>query len=250
MNKGYGKNTAVRTRIRAAGGAALGAVCCAAALTACGGPPEEPRNRPAPAAAPQPLSQTALNARAFAPGEQAGPYRTTEYTVSGSPPSDEYTAAPALCQPLVGLRSAEGGPHSQVHRRLADPARPQGADVAVQLRSYRPGGAAGVMAALRTAGEKCKGGFTENRGRAGAAPVAARYTAVEKLPAPAGTGDEAQAYRLAVREVRGTGTAYEYLTVVRTGATTLSFRAETLGTADLGGVPKEIVDAQWEKWAK
>ncbi|MFI5805512.1 hypothetical protein [Streptomyces sp. NPDC051561] len=245
MNQGYGKNAAVRTRrIRAALGAAAGAVSCAAALAGCAGPDTPARARPA-AAPPKPLAQTALNARAFAVGERVGPYRTAEFTVSGGPMSDDYTAEPALCQPLVGLRSAEGGPLAQVHRRLGDPARPKGADVAVQLRSYGEGRAAGVMRALRVAGEKCKGGFTEKRGT-----VRATYLGVEKVPAPAGVGDEAQAFRLVVREVKGGAKEVEYLTVVRAGATTLSFRAEALDAADLGGVPKEIVDAQWEKWGK
>ncbi|MFD3512258.1 hypothetical protein [Streptomyces sp. NPDC058657] len=246
MDKGYGKNAGVRMRRRAA--VAVGAVCCTALLAAC-----ENSAIPAdakPAAAPRPLAQTALNTLAFTPGERVGPYRTAEFTVSGGPLSDDYTAAPARCQPLVGLKSVAGGPRSQVHRRLGDPAKPQGADVAVQLRSYAGPGAAVVMRALRAAGEKCGAGFTENRGRPGKDAVAARYTAVEKLAAPAGIGEEAQAFRLAVREARGQGTAYEYLTVVRAGASILSFRAETLGGTDLGGVPKDIVDAQWEKWGK
>ncbi|MFI0981953.1 hypothetical protein ACH4SP_33720 [Streptomyces sp. NPDC021093] len=238
MNKGYGKK---RTLARTT----LAVVSCAVALTACGGPAEPAaRTDGKPAAAPKPLSQTALTARALTPGEETGPYRAGEYTVSGGPLSDDYTAAPAVCQPLVGLRAARGGPAAQVHRRLADPGKPQGTDVAVQLRTYAAGRAAGVLADLRTAGQKCAGGFAEVRGAA-----RGTYTAVGKLPAPAGVGDEAQAFRLTLLDGKDGAPSYEYLTVVRSGPTVLSFRAQTLESADLGGVPKEIVDAQWEKFS-
>ncbi|MEU8888946.1 hypothetical protein [Streptomyces sp. NPDC048442] len=242
MNQGYGKK---RTAARTILAAVAAVVSCTAALTACGAPAEPAaRTDGKPAAAPEPLSQTALTARALTPGEEAGPYRTAEYTVSGGPPSDDYTAAPAVCQPLVGLRAARGGPAAQVHRRLADPGEPQGADVAVQLRTYAAGRAAGVLEDLRTAGQKCAGGFAEVRGT-----NRGTYTGVGKLPAPAGVGDEAQAFRLALLDGKGGATSYEYLTVVRSGPTVLSFRAQTLEGTDLGGVPREIVDAQWEKFS-
>ncbi|MGW7416090.1 hypothetical protein [Streptomyces sp. NPDC054863] len=240
MNKGYGKKHATARPILAVAMAVV-----SAALTACGGPAEPAaRTDGKPAAAPQALSPAALAARALTPGEEAGPYRTGEYTVSGGPPSDDYTAEPAVCQPLVGLRSVRGGPAAQVHRRLADPGKPQGTDVAVQLRTYAAGRAAGVLDDLRTAGKKCAGGFAEVRGT-----VRGTYTGVGKLPAPAGVGDEAQAFRLTLRDGKGAAASYEYLTVVRSGPTVLSFRAQTLESADLGGVPKEIVDAQWEKFS-
>jgi hypothetical protein len=243
MNKGYGKNAVVR--------AMAGALCCAAALTACGGSGEtSARTDGRPATAPEPLSQVQLNTLALPPGAAAGPYRTGEFTVSGGPPGDTYTAAPPVCRPLVGLGSARSGsPVAQVHRRLGDPAKPQGVDVAVQLRSYADGRASGVMEELRRAGEKCRSGFTENRGRTAGRAVTATCTAVERLPAPAGIGDEAQAYRLTLRDARdGKRVTHEYLTVVRAGATVLSFRAEALEAADPGGVPKEILEAQWERW--
>ncbi|GHH52322.1 hypothetical protein [Streptomyces candidus] len=241
MNKGYGKHAVVRTM--------AGALCCAAALTGCAGS-AEPSADGRPAAGPRPLTQAALNVRALSPGEAVGPYRTGEFTVSGGPLSDRYSATPPVCQPLVGLTSVRGGPVAQVHRRLGDPAKPQGVDVAVQLRSYGAGRAAAVMEELRTAGAECRDGFAERRGATAGGAVTATYTAVRKLPAPAGLGDEAQAYRLTLHDVRDAGrTTYEYLTVLRDGASLLSFRAEALAAADPGGVPKDVLDAQWEKWS-
>ncbi|MFJ6699277.1 hypothetical protein ACIQM4_24790 [Streptomyces sp. NPDC091272] len=239
MNKGYGKkHSALRT--------ILAVVSCTAALTACGGPAEPAAGADGkPGAAPAPLSQAALTARALAPGAAVGPYRTGEFTVSGGPLSDDYTAAPAFCQPLVGVRATRGGPTAQVHRRLTDPAKPQGADVAVQLRSYAPGRAAVVLADLRAAGRRCAGGFAELRG----GPARGTYTAVGSVPAPPGIGDEAQAFRLTLLDGEGGTPSYEYLTVVRSGASVLSFRAQALQDGDLGGVPREIVDAQWEKFS-
>ncbi|MFJ4878774.1 hypothetical protein ACIP93_26725 [Streptomyces sp. NPDC088745] len=231
MNQGYGKHASTRT--------ILAVLTCAAALTACAGP-AAPAGA-GPSAAPRPLSQPALAARALSPGTQAGPYRTGEYTVSGGPLSDAYGARPSACGPLVSLRAVRGGPVTQVHRRLTDPENLRGADVAVQLRSYDKGRAAAVLDDLRAAGKKCAGGFTELRGdRSGT------YTSVTAAAAPAGTGDEALAYRLGLRDGRNGSASYEYLTVVRYGATLVSFRAESLDDKDPGGVPKEIVDAQTE----
>jgi hypothetical protein len=236
-NQRYGKHASIRT--------ILAVLSCAAALTACSGSADpDARADAKPSAAPKPLTQAALGARALAPGAEVGPYRTGEYTVSGGPLSDAYTARPAVCQPLVSLRATRGGLAAQVHRRLTDPAHLQGADVAVQSRTYARGAAAQVMEDLRAAGKSCAGGFTEVRGSA-----TGTYTAVEKAPAPAGTGDEAQAFRLALRDGKGGAASYEYLTAVRYGPTVVTFRAESLDDKDLGGVPKEIVDAQNEKFS-
>ncbi|CAM5529426.1 lipoprotein [Streptomyces spiroverticillatus] len=240
MNQGYGKY-GTHAPIRAI----LAVLTCTAALAACGGPADPAARTDAkPSAAPKPLAQPALAARSLAPGAEAGPYRTGEYTVSGGPLSDAYTAKPPACQSLVSLRSARGGPVAQVHRRLTDPKHLQGADVAVQLRSYGKGRAAAVMGELRTAGKACAGGFTEVRGSG-----TGTYTSVAKAVAPAGAGDEAVAYRLGLKDGPGRSASYEYLTVVRYGATLVSFRAENLDGKDLGGVPKEIVDAQTEKFS-
>lgn len=240
MNKGYGKSASVRV--------VLGVACGAAVLTACGGAAEPPgRTDDRPAAA-KPLAQSALHSRAFTPGEKIGPYLAGEYLTSGGPSSEHYGAGPRACTPLVNLGDVGvtpgGAPFSQVHRKVADPVKPRGAEVAVSLRSFPAGGADQVMRKLRTAGERCTGGFKGERGNA-----AARYTAVEELPAPAGIGDEAQAYRLTLHRTQDPRrTTHEYLTVVRSGVSTLAFRADALEAADPGGVPKEIVDAQWERF--
>ncbi|MET9427680.1 hypothetical protein [Streptomyces sp. NPDC003036] len=99
------------------------------------------------------------------------------------------------------------------------------------------------MAALATAGTACAGGFTEDR-----ALTKARYLKVEPVKAPA-IGDEAKAFRFTIQDVKNKDLRlYEYLTVLRSGSTTLSFRADVLDTKDFGGVPQEVVTAQWEKF--
>ncbi|MFJ2741276.1 hypothetical protein ACIO3O_16595 [Streptomyces sp. NPDC087440] len=245
MNQGYGKYGKQGKRgMRASIRVSLAVLACTAALTACGGPADPAARADAkPSAAPKPLTQPALAARSLAPGAAAGPYRTSEYTVSGGPLSDAYTAKPPVCQALVSLRSVRGGPVAQVHRRLTDPRNLQGADVAVQLRSYAKGRAAAVMGDLRAAGKQCAGGFSEVRGSG-----AGVYTSEAEADVPAGAGDEAVAYRLGLKDGPGRTASYEYLTVVRYGATLVSFRAENLDGKDLDGVPREILDAQTEKF--
>ncbi|MFD9290741.1 hypothetical protein ACFWBV_21130 [Streptomyces sp. NPDC060030] len=60
--------------------------------------------------------------------------------------------------------------------------------------------------------------------------------------------DEAKAYRFTVLDVKGKLKLYEYLTVLRSGSTTLAFRGEILGTQDIGGVPEDVMAAQWKKF--
>ncbi|MFJ2174718.1 hypothetical protein ACIOHE_17700 [Streptomyces sp. NPDC087851] len=196
--------------------------------------------------APTPLTDAQLTAGSFTDGERIGAYTASAYAL-GAPLGENYTAEPTGCQPLVSL--ARGAtlhaPVAEVNRGFEDADETYGVTVAVQLRSYAARGAAGVLGALRAAGRQCADGFTEDRGLA-----RARYLSVESADAP-DLGDEAVAYRftiLDVRDVRGEAKLYEYLTVVRDGACTLSFRAETTDGEDIGGVPEEIVRAQWEKF--
>ncbi|HWU06703.1 MAG TPA: hypothetical protein VN520_10015 [Streptomyces sp.] len=192
------------------------------------------------------LTEAQLTAVAFADGEQAGGLTASEYALGG-PLGDSYTADPAVCQPLVSLAGDVGGHHpvAQVQRKADKPEEMLGVTVDVTLRSYGDGEAAKVMASLERAGRDCAEGFTEVR-----AVARARYEKAEPaaLPAFAAEADEAKAYRFTVVDVKGKLKLYEYLTVLRSGSTTLAFRAEILGTQDLGGVPEDVMAAQWKKF--
>ncbi|MFD6993574.1 hypothetical protein [Streptomyces sp. NPDC059943] len=189
------------------------------------------------------LSQRDLTALAFTDGEKIGKYTAGEFTL-GAPLGEDYTADPATCQPLVSLAKGATAfdPASEVHRNVDVAEEMLGTTVAVQLRSYNGDGAAGVMKALATAGKECAGGFVENR-----AVAKGQYLKVESAKAP-DHGDEARAYRFTILDVKGTLKLYEYLTVVRSGTTTLSFRADITDTKDIGKVPDEVITAQWKKF--
>lgn len=189
------------------------------------------------------LSQRDLTALAFTDGEKIGKYTAGEFSL-GEPHDEDYTADPATCQPLVSLAKGATAfdPASEVHRNVDVAEEMLGTSVAVQLRSYNGDGAAGVMKALGAAGKACAGGFVEDR-----ALAKGQYLKVEPVKTPK-YGDEAQAYRFTILDVKGTLKLYEYLTVVRSGTTTLSFRADILDTKDIGKVPEEIITAQWKKF--
>ncbi|MEV6425494.1 hypothetical protein [Streptomyces sp. NPDC051662] len=205
-----------------------------------------PAGKPSGAASatgPAPLTEDRLTAASLTDGERIGAYTASEYALGG-PLGDDYTAEPAVCQPLVSLASGATAfdPVAEVQRKADIPDEMLGLTVSVQLRSYTARDATGVMKALATAGRECAGGFTEDR-----ALARATYLKVEPATAP-DVGDEARAYRFTILDVKGTLKLYEYLTVIRSGSTTLSFRAEITGTKDVGGVPDEIVRAQWQKF--
>ncbi|MER5897370.1 hypothetical protein [Streptomyces sp. NPDC001876] len=202
---------------------------------------------PAPSSsAPAALTEAQLEAVAFTDGEKAGAYTANEYALDGLL-SDGYTATPAVCQPLVSLAGDVGDhePAAQVQRRVDVPDEMLGVMVDVTLRSYGNGEAAKVMQSLRKAGRSCAGGLVEER-----AIARARYVKVEPtgLPAFADEADEASAYRFTILDVKDRTKLYEYLTVVRAGSTTLAFRGEVLDTKDIGGVPQDIMAAQWKKF--
>ncbi|MEU5659645.1 hypothetical protein ABZ802_29080 [Streptomyces sp. NPDC047737] len=242
------------------GAAAMGCVALAlAVLTGCGGGSgEEPADgggKPGkgaasrPAATPAPaggLTEAQLTAVAFTDGERVGEFTASDYTLDG-PLGDAYTATPAVCQPLVSLAGDVSGhePTAQVQRKVDKPEEMLGVTVDVTLRSYADGEAAQVMKALGTAGRECAGGLTEER-----AIARATYEKVEPVtpPAFAEEADEAQSYRFTVLDVKGKLKLYEYLTVVRSGSTTLAFRGEILGTTDIGGIPDAVLAAQWKKF--
>ncbi|GGY81667.1 hypothetical protein CP967_08165 [Streptomyces nitrosporeus] len=241
---------------------ALAAACAVAVLAGAGGCGEDgsgggdgrAAKSPAPAAtAPSAgaapsggLTEAQLTEAALTEGERAGVHTVSEYVLDG-PHSDMYTADPAVCQPLVSLAGDVSGhePTAQVQRKTDILDDMRGVTVDVTLRSYPGDGAAEVMRALGKAGTECAGGFTEER-----ALVRAGYEKTEPaaLPPFADEADEAEAYRFTIRDVKDELKLYEYLTVLRSGSTTLAFRAESLGTEDFGGVPQEVMDAQWKKF--
>lgn len=196
--------------------------------------------------APAVPDEARLKAASFTDGEKVAAYTASEYVLDG-PLGDAYTAVPAGCQPLVSLSGevSDPDPAAQVQRKVDVPDEMLGTSVDVTLRSYANAGAATVMKALDKAGRDCAGGFTEQR-----AVAAAKYLKVEpaKAPAFAAEADEAKAYRFTILDVKGQEKLYEYLTVVRSGSTTLAFRAEITSTKDIGGVPPEVMTAQWAKF--
>ncbi|MFF3321096.1 hypothetical protein [Streptomyces sp. NPDC002889] len=196
----------------------------------------------APAAGQKALTEADLKAAAFEDGERIGTYRAHEDAYG--PLDENYTADPARCQPLVSLThgATDHDPVAEVNRDVDIADEVMGVGVLVQLRSYEGATAAAVMKNLAAAGTACAGGFTEER-----ALTHAKVLEVEPVKAP-GIGDEALAYHLTVLDVKGKLKLHEYLTVVRSGSTTLSFRGEYLGTKDIKEVPPEIIDAQWKKF--
>ncbi|MFP8943493.1 hypothetical protein ACLIYM_18945 [Streptomyces fenghuangensis] len=250
--------------VRGRTGLPAAALALALAVTACGaggGSREAGDARPSPSSAEERTGGSAarkaagrerLEAAAFEAGGTAASYSVSPVTQEPLWDLMEYRADRAECQPLVSLAAGavDDDPVAEVHREveLDDfglDGGLTGRGVAVQLRSYGPGGAARVLSALRKAGTECAGGFTEERVLAEAV-----YRSVEPVEAPE-AGDEAVAYRLRIEDVKdGELVLTEYLTVVRSGSTTLSFRLEALSPDDPGPVPDDLVRAQWEAFEK
>lgn len=197
------------------------------------------------------LSQAALERAALEAGEEAAGFRV------GKPAMDvpsydymEYRAKPADCQPLVGLAKGawEIDPAAEANRRVDLDGKDLGASVDIQLRSYAPGDAERVLDGLRTAGEKCANGFTEDRSLA-----EGPYLAVVEGPTPKpGPGvDDSATYRMSIQDVKDEKIVFiEYLTVVRSGDTTLAFRLKPLDQRDYAGVPAELIDAQIQRYVE
>lgn len=238
-------------RARRTAAVALGTAVVLAGAVACGGSTgadgeakatPTPTSAPATAGGPAGPGVERLKAMALAAGEKAGRYEASE-PVLDEPMSELYDARPAACQPLTGLGGA--GHTAQAYARTGVPGAWQSVDTEILLRSYRDGGAASAMKGLAEAGRQCAGGYTEERGLA-----TAKVLRVEPVKAPA-LGDEALAYRIVTQDVKDGGISlYDYLTVIRSGPVTVSFRSDALDTKDFGGVPEEVVAAQWEKFSK
>ncbi|GAA2967815.1 hypothetical protein [Streptomyces enissocaesilis] len=252
---GAGKQGRLRRGAALAMGGALfaGAVACGGGDGGGGGQddkkPGDQAGATASASGPEVLTEAQLTAASFTDGETVGEYTASEFTL-GAPHGDEYAADPAVCQPLVSLAAdvTDYDLRTEVSRKVGDPGETLGLTVDVQLRSYGDGDAARVMKDLDKAGEECADGFSEER-----AVARGTYLEVEPVEAPAfGAGaDEAEAYRFTILDPKRKLELHEYLTVVRSGSATLSFRADIPGTQDAedaGGVPQEVLDAQWEKF--
>ncbi|MFD0430583.1 hypothetical protein ACFQ60_34035 [Streptomyces zhihengii] len=236
----FGRGTA-RTGRRVTGVAVAGMLAMTAACGDGGGPePERPAgSAPAPTR-PRPPRRAWRTRRsptdgASAPTPCARPTSPVQRELHRRP-----RLLPAAGQPRAGRhrprprrRGPPAGRHPRGGRRHRRP-RP-----VAHLRGRRRGGR---PARPRRRGESCAGGFTEVRTLA-----RAKVLSVEPAEAPA-LGDEAKAFRITIEDVKSDRRLYEYLTVVRSGPTTLSFRADYLGTKDVGGVPREIVEAQWKQF--
>ncbi|MEU9109400.1 hypothetical protein AB0D54_34770 [Streptomyces xanthophaeus] len=212
-----------------------------AAPSASGSAGSSPSAAASPSGAPGPTVEQ-LKTFALAPGDRAGRYEAEEPLLD-EPMSDMYEADREACTPLSTLSSA--GHTAQAYVKAQVPGEWQAVDTDILLRSYAGDGAAAAMKTLAEAGKQCAGGYTEDR-----ALVEAKVLKVEPVKAPA-LGDEAQAYRIVVQDVKDKEISlYKYLTVIRSGSVTVSFRSDAIDTKDFGGVPAEVVTAQWEKFAK
>ncbi|MET9323439.1 hypothetical protein ABZX75_25090 [Streptomyces sp. NPDC003038] len=183
-----------------------------------------------------------LKTLVLSPGEKAGRYEADEPLLD-EPMSELFDAEPAACTPLTSLGAA--GHTAQAYAKTSVPGEWQAVGTDILLRSYQGGGAAAATKSLAEAGRRCAGGYTEDR-----ALAEAKVLAVEPVEAPA-FGDEALAYRIVLQDVKDKDiTLYRYLTVIRSGSVTLSFRSNAIDTKDFGGVPREVVAAQWEKFSR
>ncbi|MFD9412985.1 hypothetical protein ACFWBN_39115 [Streptomyces sp. NPDC059989] len=194
-----------------------------------------------PVGAPGPTAEQ-LTSYMLAPGARAGRYEAS-VPVLDEPFSEMYEASPEVCTPLSTLRGA--GHTAQAYTKVEVPGEWQEVDTDVLLRSYPGEGAAAAMKSLAEAGLRCAAGYTEDR-----AVVEGKVIEVKPVAAPS-LGDEALAYRIVVQDVKEKDVSlHKYLTVIRSGAVTLSFRSDILDVKDFGGVPAEVVTAQWEKFTK
>ncbi|MEU8773860.1 hypothetical protein [Streptomyces sp. NPDC048606] len=194
---------------------------------------------PSPVGTPGPAADR-LKELLVAPATRIGRYQVSE-PVLDEPFSEMYEAVPVVCTPLSTLSKA--GHTAQAYGTVLVPEKPLEVGTAILLRSYPHETAArAALASLAEAGRQCAGGYTEDR-----ALAEAKVLRVEEVKAPA-IGDEARAYRIVTQDLKDEKISlYQYLTVVRTGSVTLSFDSSIIATHDFGGVPQEIVTAQWKK---
>lgn len=264
------KSTAVRRTALAASAAAL-----ALLATACGGSSDDgggtsgddkaTAESSAPAAkdsapAGEALTAAELEKVALAQADVENGKVVTEIPAEDDIAKDQISADDEACLPLVHAQAAiaQGEAAASVKRSWTgqtetppESADPDGQDmttiqvdkIMLNVASYEAGGAEQALAGLRTAAEKCAGGFAATVG-SDKMPIAEVSTAT----APEG-GDEAVAVTLGVATGKDTNAPMKVI-VVRKGTTLASFSAVNLSSMMTGAdfeVPRAVVDAQVAK---
>ena len=133
--------TGTYTRMRTGVALLLGGLLLAGCGDGSGDDKPKGRTTPTPTtSAPAPdttgaLTSAQLNAAALADGQKVGRYTASEYTL-GAPLGESYTAAPAVCQPLVSLAEevADPDPAAEVHRNVDVPDELTGTTVSIAVR--------------------------------------------------------------------------------------------------------------------
>ncbi|MFH8527117.1 hypothetical protein ACH4GE_01700 [Streptomyces tendae] len=264
-------STAVRRTALAASAAAL-----ALLVTACGGSsdddsaagddkakaeqsaPAEGAGESAPAG--KALTAAELEKVALAQADVKNGEVATELSADDQVAKDQISADDKACLPLVHVQGAvaQGEPAADVQRswqgQSESPSESKGPDgqdmtdidvnkILLNVASYADGGAEEAMAGLKTAVEKCAGGFDATAGG-----DKMRVTKVSGADAPKG-GDEGITVNVGVA-TGGDGSGLMKLVVVRKGSTLATFSAVNLSSMMTGAefeVPAEVVDAQVAK---
>ncbi|GAA2576606.1 MULTISPECIES: hypothetical protein [Streptomyces] len=264
-------STAVRRTALAASAAAL-----ALLATACGGSsdddsaagddkakaeqsaPAEGAEGSAPAG--KALTAAELEKVALAQADVKNGEVATELSAEDQVAKDKISADNEACLPLVHVQGAvaQGEPAADVQRswqgQSESPSESKGPDgqdmtdidvneILINVASYADGGAEQAVAGLKTAVEKCAGGFEATVGS-----DKMRVTEVSGLDRLKG-GDEGFTVDIGVA-TGGDSSGLMKLVVVRKGATLATFSAVNLSAMMTGAefeVPADVVDAQVAK---
>ncbi|GAA4008147.1 lipoprotein [Streptomyces marokkonensis] len=267
------RSTAVRRTALAASAAALTLL-----VTACGGSSDDgaddakaKSDQSAPAgdekteseqAAPagDALSAADLEKVALAQADVKNGEVTTEIPADEDVDKDKVSTDDKACLPLAFAQAAvaQGEPGAEVKRSwqgqtdtLSKGTGPDGQDmtetqvnmIRLNVASYAGDGAEKALTELKTAAEKCAGGFTASLGS-----DKGRIAEVTTTAAPEG-GDEGLALTLGM-DIGKEANAPMKVVVVRKGATIASFAAANLSSMVSGAdfeVPMDVVDAQVAK---
>jgi hypothetical protein len=175
-------------------------------------------------------------------GETVGEFKVRE--TPGAELNDVIELDDEVCQPLSSLVQLDTQPAASAWRSAGGP---DFEDMAVQtqLLSYGGDGAAEVFAQVEQAVAGCADGFEIDPIFTGSSAVS-----VEALDAPP-VGDDAAAYRIRTRIAPGGDSPHVFascVVVARGGHEVLLFKTLSLVAGDCDGVPREIVDAQWERY--
>ncbi|NSC20102.1 hypothetical protein FM076_02310 [Streptomyces albus subsp. chlorinus] len=143
-------------------------------------------------------------------------------------------ARPAVCSPLVHMAAHTSVPAPK-SRGAVTTSREDGLVTSVGLMGHEAADAARIVAALRTAVEKCGDGFKDEVGS---------YRGLAALPDPA-QGDEGVSYRL--KSTMDGETVPLTFTVIRSGGTLAVFFGTNLVEPDRTKPAPEVVRAQLAK---